>query len=61
MLAAQGTLAAIAQALTGKRSKAMDAFRRGLGGDGASAGDSRAMGGLRRRLRQIVSSGQRAS
>ncbi len=61
MLAAQGTLAAIAQAFSGKNSKAMAAFGRALGGDAATAGDSRAMGGLRSRLRQIVASGQRAS
>jgi hypothetical protein len=61
MLASQGTLAAIGQAFGGKNSKAMRAFAQALGGDAATAGDSRAMGSLRSRLRQIVSSGQRAS
>lgn len=58
MIQASGTLAAIAQAFGGKSSRAMAAFRRGLGGDGATAGDSSAMGGLRSKIRNLVASGK---
>lgn len=53
MVAANGTLAAIAQAFGGKSSKAMQAFRRSLGTSAATAGDSGEMSKLRDRLRGI--------
>ncbi len=58
MIDASGTLAAIAQAFGGKTVRAMAGFRRGLGGDGATAGDSGAMGGLRSKIRDLVAAGK---
>jgi hypothetical protein len=57
MIQASGTLSAIAQAFGGKSVRAMAAFRRSLGGDGATAGDSGEMGGLRSKIRDLVASG----
>ncbi len=56
MVAASGTLAAIAQAFGGKQANAMSAFRRGLGGGGdrASDGDGENMSKLRGRIRHLV-------
>ncbi len=55
MVAASGTLAAIADAFGGKRSKAMAALRKALGGGGGEVAD------LRKRIQQVVAEGQRAS
>lgn len=60
MVAASGTLAAIAQAFGGKKTKAMAAFSRGLGGGGeaASDGDGKDMRALRKRISQVVHQGK---
>jgi hypothetical protein len=54
VVAAMGTAAAIAQAFGGKGVKAMQAFQRGVGGDGSAVADSREMGELRRRIQSFV-------
>ena len=61
MVAATGTLAAIAQAFAGKQTKAMARFRQSLGGggDAASAGDSPGMAELRRRIWQGIQDKER--
>lgn len=56
MIAASGTLAAIAQAF-GKKSKAMAAFRNALGGSAAAAGDSSNMSRLRKRIHGLIAKG----
>jgi hypothetical protein len=57
MVAASGTLAAIADAFGGKRSKAMASLRKALG----QAGGGGEVADLRKRLSGIVAEGQRAS
>ena len=55
MVAASGTLAAIADAFGGKRSKAMASLKKALGGGGSQVAD------LRKRIQQVVAEGRQAS
>ncbi len=57
MVAASGTLAAIADAFGGKRSKAMAQLRKALGGGGGGG----QVADLRQRMKSIVAEGRRAS
>ena len=50
MVAASGTLAAIAQAFGGTKSGAMAQFNKAIGGVGGAAGDGSQMAALRRRI-----------
>jgi hypothetical protein len=52
-------LSAIAQAFGGKKTNAMAAFKRGLGGSSASAADSGAMSGLRGRIQGFLAREER--
>jgi hypothetical protein len=56
MVAASGTLAAIADAFGGKRSKAMASLKKALGGAGSGE-----VADLRKRIQQVVGEGRRAS